>query len=186
MKIKRILIIIGCVLWLLGTGYTLAIYMVGKAFEEIGEILADEFLVNHLYSVETYYNNKEEIFNKIDSVAQEMIHSNPEGVLNDSAKQVLEQLFYELFPACRNSLDSFVYFYPKLIQINTIQPRRQPDSTKTCLWGYVWIPAPLIYDSENHWVNFNKTDGNYSTEIWIYKWHIPENRGWYFCKEGCN
>jgi hypothetical protein len=176
-------LIINCVLLLLVSGY---IFLVFESFRGIGEILADEFQVNYLYSIETFYNNNEERFNKIDSVAQKMIRYSPENLLEDSAKQILEPLFAELFPVLQDSLDSFIYFYPKFIQINMMKPKHQSDSTKTCYWGYVWISVSFIDDSEEHWVGFNKIDGDYSTTISIHKWHIPKNRGWYFYREGCD
>jgi len=177
------IIIIGGVLVLLGSGYTYMSYMVSKAFEDLGEILANEFGINYLYSLEAHYNNNEEKFNEIDSVAQEMIRSNPKNVLDDSAKQVLRALIIDLFPYW--SGDSTFYFYPKLIQLRTERSKHQSDSMKICYWGYVWIAVPFIDNNEIHWGGFNKVDGDYSTEIKILRRHLPKSRGWYFYNEGC-
>lgn len=179
------LVIIIYILLPLAMGYMslLGIYMVYQTFKDFKL----DFGISHLNNLENSFFNREEKFNEIDSVMQEMIRSNPEDVLNDSAKQVLKQLFAELFPISPDySLDSFIYFYPKLIQIKIYEPTHQPDSTKICHWGYVWISVPLIYGSGIRWVKFNKVDGDYSTEISVYELDIPENRGWHIYNEGCD
>ena len=114
MKIKRVLIIIGCVLLLLGSGYMTLLYMVGKAFEGIGESMARGIGISHLNNLENGFFQEEEKFNEIDSVMQEMIRSNPEGVLNDSAKQIFKLLFTELYPYRRAALP--IYFYLSLFR----------------------------------------------------------------------
>jgi len=180
MSFFKLLKISCCALLLLASVLVYFVYTYLKAFEEIGEAL-DGFGINYLYSIETHFNNNEKKYNKIDSVAQNIIHSNHENILNDSAKQILKSLITELFP---HTHDSSIYFYSKMFQIKKYKSVSQPDSMKTCYWGYAWMPV-FIDNSENEWVWFNKIYEDYSTAILIYKWYLPKDKGWYFYREGC-
>jgi len=178
-RLLRITCCIACVLLLLASGFIFFyVYSWRKAFDDLD---LGDWGTNYQYSLETYFSKNEEKFNKIDSIAQEMIRSNSKGILDDSAKRKLESLFIELYPY----RISPIYFYPKLIQISMYQPDYQPDSTKICHWGYIWTSTMFIDDSENHWISFNKVYGDYSTEMYIHKWRLSKNRGWYFYREGC-
>jgi len=117
----------------------------------------------------------------MDSVAQEIIDSSPEGILDDSAELALRWQYDELFMS-RPSYpvyQHYMIFHPNLFLVQMLPPK----SANKCYWGYAWIPAPVpAADMDTtalgRWVNYDKGD---STNFTIYKRHLPGK--WYLYRE---
>jgi uncharacterized protein (TIGR02145 family) len=132
-------------------------------------------------SVEKAFKNNKEKLGKINSVAQEMIRSNPENIWDDSAKQTLESLVAELFLEYKD-FDVYFYNYNNAFQVQLFQSK----TTKKCFVLF-WVLSPYIDPSETEGMPFNKGRYNVdSTKFVIYKRNLPVNMNWYFYKEECS